>query len=56
MWNRLRPWDFTAVYSLFFRTTVREPNVKDLILESMQRQAKYQENDGHPLLEEKPSA
>ncbi|RBR25697.1 uncharacterized protein FIESC28_01660 [Fusarium coffeatum] len=56
MWNRLRPWHFTAVYSLFFRTTVREPNVKDLILESMQRQAKHQENTGHPLLEEQPSA
>jgi hypothetical protein len=52
MWKRLRPWDFTAVYSLFFTTTVREPKVKQIILESMKRQAMHQENDEHPLMQE----
>ncbi|CAI6091872.1 unnamed protein product [Clonostachys chloroleuca] len=56
MWKRLRVWEFTAVYSLFFTTTVRGDNVKRLMLDSMQRQARHQENFGHPLLQEQLSA
>ncbi|RGP74751.1 metallo-beta-lactamase family [Fusarium sporotrichioides] len=56
MWKRLRPWDFTAVYSLFFTTTVHEPDVKKIILESMKRQAMHQENDTHPLMQEQLEA
>jgi hypothetical protein len=52
MWKRLRPWSFEAVYSLFWRTTVRETNVKQIILESMKRQAKHQENLEHELFKE----
>lgn len=52
MWKRLRPWDFTALYSLFAHTTVRDPHVKKMVLDSMQRQARHQENDGHALLQE----
>jgi hypothetical protein len=52
MWKRLLPWDFEAVYSLFWRTTVREPDVKQILLKSMKRQARAQENDEHPLLRE----
>ncbi|KAM0443956.1 hypothetical protein ACHAQK_002703 [Fusarium lateritium] len=52
MWKRLRVWDFTSLYSLFFTTTVHEAKVKQLVLESMKRQALHQENEGHPLLRE----
>lgn len=52
MWKRLRPWNFTSLYSLFYITVVRDPNVKQMVLDSMFRQAKHQENDGHPLLTE----
>ena len=52
MWKRLRPWTFNAVYSLFYKTVVRDEQVKRLVLESMQRQATHQENEGHPLLRE----
>jgi hypothetical protein len=55
MWKRLRDWEFTAVYSLFFTTTVRGANIKHIMLDSMQRQALHQENHGHPLLQEKLS-
>lgn len=53
MWKRLRPWNFTALYSLFFIATVKDPNVKQLVLDSMQRQAQFQENTEHPLLSER---
>jgi hypothetical protein len=52
MWKRLLPWDFEAVYSLFWRTTVRERNVKQILMESMKRQARAQENNEHPLMQE----
>ncbi|KAK2606066.1 hypothetical protein QQS21_003584 [Conoideocrella luteorostrata] len=50
MWKRMQPWDFTALYSLFYITTVRDKNVKQIVLDSMQRQAQHQENKDHPLL------
>lgn len=53
MWKRLLPWDFTSLYSLFFTTTVRDPKVKQMVLDSMHRQAQHQENDDHPLLKER---
>lgn len=52
MWKRLRPWEFTALYSLFYHTTVRDPKAKQIVLESMQRQARHQENHDHPLQKE----
>ncbi|KAJ3498327.1 hypothetical protein NLG97_g1209 [Lecanicillium saksenae] len=52
MWKRLEPWRFTSLFSLFYRTTVRAPDVKALVLSSMQRQAHHQENNDHPLLAE----
>ncbi|EGX91587.1 metallo-beta-lactamase family protein [Cordyceps militaris CM01] len=53
MWKRLEKWDFTSVFSLFYQTTVRDPNVKSIILDSMQRQACHQENNNHPLLDQR---
>ncbi|KGQ05210.1 Uncharacterized protein ymaE [Beauveria bassiana D1-5] len=52
MWQRLKGWEFTSLFSLFYQTTVRDPNVKSMVLDSMQRQALYQENNSHPLLAE----
>ncbi|KAF5020210.1 hypothetical protein F66182_7775 [Fusarium sp. NRRL 66182] len=52
MWKRLQPWNFKALYSLFYTTKVHDPNVKGIVLESMQRQARHQENDNHPLMKE----
>lgn len=53
MWKRLRPWDFSALYSLFYQTTVRDSKVKQMVLNSMQRQAMHQENTDHSLLTER---
>lgn len=52
MWKRLEHWDFTSLFSLFYQTTVRDPDTKALVLDSMQRQARHQENSNHPLLAE----
>lgn len=52
MWKRLLPWSFEAVYSLFWSTTVREDNVKQILLDSMKLQARHQENLEHPLFQE----
>jgi hypothetical protein len=52
MWKRLKPWDFKSLYSLFYVTVVRDPTVKKVVLDSMQRQAQHQENADHPLLKE----
>ncbi|TQV90726.1 hypothetical protein V2A60_006934 [Cordyceps javanica] len=49
MWERLERWEFTSLFSLFYRTTVRDPEVKSMVLDSMQRQARHQENSGHLL-------
>lgn len=52
MWKRLKPWDFKSLYSLFYVTTVRDLDVKKMVLDSMQRQARHQENANYPLLKE----
>ncbi|OAA70421.1 metallo-beta-lactamase family protein [Cordyceps fumosorosea ARSEF 2679] len=53
MWKRLESWEFESLFSLFYRTTVRDPDVKSMVLDSMQRQARHQENNSHPLLDER---
>lgn len=52
MWKRIKPWDFTSLYSLLYITTVRDPNVKGMLLECMKRQALHQENTTHAILSE----
>ena len=52
MWKRLQPWNFESLYSLFYTTKVHDPNVKAMVLQSMQRQALHQENNNHVLMNE----
>lgn len=53
MWQKLRPWTFDTVHSLFFVTTVRDPTVKKMVLASMQLQARYMEHENHALMDER---
>lgn len=48
MWERLEPFDFHSVHSLFVGRDVRDPRIKGEVLEDMKRQARFEgygEND-----------
>ena len=52
MWKRLKPFEFSAVHSLFVGRDVRSPNVKAEILRDMKTHALFAGHESHPLLDE----
>lgn len=52
MWNRLKPFEFNAVHSLFVGRDVRGSNVKGEVLKDMKMQVVFAGHEKHPLLHE----
>ena len=53
MWERLKPFDFYSVHSLFFGRDVRDSRIKGEVLEDMKRQATFQGYEDHAIFRER---
>ena len=51
MWERLEPFEFSAVHSLFVGRDVRDARIKGAVLEDMKLQARFQGHEDHPIFE-----
>lgn len=53
MWERLEPYEFNAVHSLFIGRDVRDPRIKGEVLDDMKRQARFEGygDDDHPIFQ-----
>ena len=52
MWDRLKPYDFRSVHSLFVGRDIRGLNIKAEVLDNMKLQAQFQGYEKHPIFEE----
>ena len=52
MWERLRPFEFHSVHSLFIGRDIRDPRVKGEMLDGMKMQARFEGYEDHAILRE----